>query len=236
MTRTMVVAGGASGIGLATVKQAIRDDWRVIIVDRQDPLETVDARLIRCDLLDADASREALEGIVRDEKVVDALVITIGVAMGGPLGSRDVEDWVRGFSTDTLSALRPVRSLLPALQAAATAKDIADVVVVGSIASSIAFKDAVVYGAAAAARHALGEQLRMELRTERIRARTIAAGFTTTPLNAGREHEIPAVTEQILAAPLHPEDVAAVVHHGLNLSPEVTVHDGVMVPTCQGWA
>ncbi|MDO4243626.1 MAG: SDR family NAD(P)-dependent oxidoreductase [Actinomyces sp.] len=235
--RSIVVAGGSSGIGLAVARQALAEGWRTIVVDRQDPLEDLEslgARFVRCDLLDVGTARTALEGIAQDEAGLDALVVSAGGAMNGHFALRDAEVLVEEFSTDTHTVLRAVRYLLPALQEGAQAHGVSDVVVIGSIAGSTAFEEAVVYGAAAAARHALGEQLRVELRGDRVRARTIATGYVETPLTARRS--IPAVTDHIALAPLTAQDVAAVVHHCLNTPQDVNVHDMVLVPTYQGWA
>lgn len=123
-----------------------------------------------------------------------------------------------------------MRTLLPALREAARTRGVADIIVIGSVASDVAFEHAAVYVATAAARNALGEQLRVD----RVRSRTMAIGFVETSATEGRE--IPAVTEGIAASPLHPEDVAEIVHHELNLPAGVTVRDIEVVPTSQGWA
>lgn len=232
--RTIVVAGGASGIGLAVAQQALAEGWHAVVVDRQEPLEPTAARFVRCDLLDAGAAAAALGGIARDLERLDALVISAGGAMNGHFTEQDAEVLVEEFSTDTLTVLRAVRHLLPSLRATAGTHGASDLVVIGSLAGSTAFEKAVIYGAAAAARHALGEQLRVELRHDRVRARTIATGFVQTPLTARRR--LPDVTEHTALAPLNARDVAAVVHHTLNLPQDVNVHDMVLVPTSQGWA
>ena len=77
-TRTIVVAGGSSGIGLAVAQKAVADGWRTIIVDRQEPIEPVDATFFHCDLLDNDSAHQVLDGIVRDQERIDALVISGG--------------------------------------------------------------------------------------------------------------------------------------------------------------
>ena len=77
-TRTIVVAGGSSGIGLAVAQKAVADGWRTIIVDRQEPIELVDATFFHCDLLDNDSAHQVLDGIVRDLERIDALVISGG--------------------------------------------------------------------------------------------------------------------------------------------------------------
>ncbi len=59
-------------------------------------------------------------------------------------------------------------------------------------------------------------------------------GFVLSPMTAGLD--IPAVTDQMAEEPLLPEDIATIVHHGLNLPPDVNVHDIVVVPTSQEWA
>ncbi len=234
MNRTIVVVGGSSGIGLATVKQAIAEGWRAIIIDRQDPLEPVAARLITCDVVNDPQAVNVLEQLAQEEPDIDALVVTAGGAINGRLDSRSLVTWDRFFTNDTLVVLHPVRALLPSLQSAARTKGIADIVVLGSIASATAFEDAVVYGAVAAARNALAEQLRVELRGEQVRSRRIATGFVATPLTEGTR--IASVTKRMAEKPLQAEDVAQVILHGLNLPHDVTVHDIVVVPTTQGWA
>lgn len=233
-TRTIVVAGGSSGIGLAVAQKAVADGWRTIIVDRQEPIEPVDATFFHCDLLDNDSAHQVLDGIVRDQERIDALVISAGGAMNGRLESKTMEEWDNYYSNDTLLVLRATRILLPRLRETAERYGIADIVVMGSIAGTTAFEDAAVYGSIAAARNALGEQLRLELRGERIRARTIATGYVETPLT--KRMSMNAVTEQMGQDPLRPRDIAEIVHHGINLPPEVTVHNIVVVPTKQGWA
>lgn len=233
-TRTIVVAGGSSGIGLAVAQKAVADGWRTIIVDRQEPIELVDATFFHCDLLDNDSAHQVLDGIVRDQERIDALVISGGGAMNGRLEAKTMEEWDNYYSNDTLLVLRTTRMLLPRLREAAEHHGIADIVVMGSIAGTTAFEDAAVYGSISAARNALGEQLRLELRGERIRARTIATGYVETPLT--KRMSMNAVTEQMGQDPLRPRDIAEIVHHGINLPPEVTVHNIVVVPTKQGWA
>ena len=233
-TRTIVVAGGSSGIGLAVAQKAVADGWRTIIVDRQEPIEPVDATCFHCDLLDNDSAHQVLDGIVRDQERIDALVISAGGAMNGRLESKTMEKWDNYYSNDTLLVLRTTRILLPRLRETAERYGIADIVVMGSIAGTTAFEDAAVYGSISAARNALGEQLRLELRGERIRARTIATGYVETPLT--KRMSMNAVTEQMGQDPLRPRDIAEIVHHGINLPPEVTVHNIVVVPTKQGWA
>ena len=233
-TRTIVVAGGSSGIGLAVAQKAVADGWRTIIVDSQEPIELVDATFFHCDLLDNDSAHQVLDGIVRDQERIDALVISAGGAMNGRLESKTMEEWDNYYSNDTLLVLRTTRILLPRLREAAEHHGIADIVVMGSIAGTTAFEDAAVYGSISAARNALGEQLRLELRGERIRARTIATGYVETPLT--KRMSMNAVTEQMGQDPLRPRDIAEIVHHGINLPPEVTVHNIVVVPTKQGWA
>ena len=233
-TRTIVVAGGSSGIGLAVAQKAVADGWRTIIVDRQEPIEPVAATFFPCDLLDNDSAHQVLDGIVRDQERIDALVISAGGVMNGRLESKTMEEWDNYYSNDTLLVLRTTRILLPRLRETAEHHGIADIVVMGSIAGTTAFEDAAVYGSISAARNALGEQLRLELRGERIRARTIATGYVETPLT--KRMSMNAVTEQMGQDPLRPRDIAEIVHHGINLPPEVTVHNIVVVPTKQGWA
>lgn len=231
MSRTIVVAGGASGIGLAVAQQAVADGWRAVVVDRQEPLEPVEARVVRCDLM-GDRATVALEALAAEEGDIDALVVSAGGAINARLDQLSAQEWCDYLANDTTIVLRTVRALLPAVQRAAESKGIADIVVMGSIASDTAFPDAAVYGMISAARNALGQQLRPELRLEQVRARVIATGFVATPLT----ERLDSRAARPITVPLRASDVAQVVHHGLNLPPDTAVHDVVVVPTSQGWA
>lgn len=82
-TRTIVVTGGSSGIGLAVARRAVAEGWRTVVVDRQEPLVDIGAHLVRCDLRDAEATREALESLMREEGSIDVLVTAAGDVLSG---------------------------------------------------------------------------------------------------------------------------------------------------------
>lgn len=81
-TRTIVVTGGSSGIGLAVARRAVAEGWRTVVVDRQEPLVDIGAHLVRY-LRDAEATREALESLMREEGSIDVLVTAAGDVLSG---------------------------------------------------------------------------------------------------------------------------------------------------------
>ncbi|ERH29423.1 MAG: SDR family oxidoreductase [Actinomyces sp.] len=232
--RTIVIAGGAHGIGLAVARAAAAQGDEAIIVDRVPPSGTVDARFVRVDLSSARQADEALGSLVKSEDRIDALVVAAGRAANGALGDRPAHEWSEHLSNDVLSVVVPARVLLPALIQTGRDYGVADIVVVGSIAGDTAFKNAVVYGAGSAARNSFGEQLRVELRHENVRVRSIHLGYVRT---RAIEAIKPTVLESPFAdTPLTPEDVSVVIMHELDQPAHVSTHDIVLVPTRQGWA
>ncbi|RRR25928.1 SDR family NAD(P)-dependent oxidoreductase, partial [Streptococcus anginosus] len=170
----------------------------------------------------------------KSEDRIDALVVAAGRAANGALGDRPAHEWSEHLSNDVLSVVVPTRVMLPALIQTRRDYGVADIVVIGSIAGDTAFKSAVVYGAGSAARNSFGEQLRVELRHENVRVRSIHLGYVRT---RAIEAIKPTVLESPFAdTPLTPEDVSAVIMHELDQPAHVSTHDIVLVPTLQGWA
>jgi NAD(P)-dependent dehydrogenase (short-subunit alcohol dehydrogenase family) len=88
MSRTVLITGTSSGIGLATAVAAARDGWRVVATVR-DPSRTgalhelpIDVRQL--DVTDEESVDRCLAGVVRDYGGLDALVNNAGVANSDP--------------------------------------------------------------------------------------------------------------------------------------------------------
>lgn len=235
--RTLVVTGGASGIGRAVTEQAVKDGWRVVVIDRSEcPADWTDAegtlRFFQCDLIDDAAALELLRRIVDEVGVIDALVVSTGSFERAPYGNLSIQEWDTLFKNNSLVAMHTVHTLLPGLTEAVSRRKVADIVVLSAIAGQTAFRNAVIYGSAAAATAAFANQLRIELRDQHIRVRSISPGVVRTQFFTG---QVPP-DDPYYSQPLLPEDVAEVVMFTINMPEDTNIHDMVMVSTVQGWA
>ncbi|MDO5092724.1 MAG: SDR family NAD(P)-dependent oxidoreductase [Propionibacteriaceae bacterium] len=235
--RTVVVTGGASGIGRAVAEQALQDGWRVLVIDRSErPEDWTDSagalRFFQCDLIDDAAALELLRRIVDEVGVIDALVVSTGSFERAPYGDLSIQEWDTLFKNNSLVAMHTVHTLLPGLTEAVNRREVADIVVLSAIAGQTAFRNTVTYGSAAAATAAFANQLRIELRDQHIRVRSISPGVVRTQFFTGQTPP----DDPYYSQPLLPEDVAEVVMFTINMPEDTNIHDIVMVSTRQGWA
>jgi meso-butanediol dehydrogenase/(S,S)-butanediol dehydrogenase/diacetyl reductase len=94
-TKIAVVTGAARGIGLATTKLFLENNWQVAMVDRdEDELQKASAELkgtlpICCDVSVADSSTDMVTKVLNEFGRIDALVNNAGVAIFKPLEETD---------------------------------------------------------------------------------------------------------------------------------------------------
>jgi NAD(P)-dependent dehydrogenase (short-subunit alcohol dehydrogenase family) len=107
---TVLVTGGASGLG-AAVAAAIRDEGGTpIVLDRNQPAD---------ELVDLSRPREAEEAVRRiaDERGgLDAVVTAAGIDACGDLGDVDGDAWDRVVMVNLLGTVAVVRAALPYLE------------------------------------------------------------------------------------------------------------------------
>jgi NAD(P)-dependent dehydrogenase (short-subunit alcohol dehydrogenase family) len=84
VTRTAVITGSASGIGLATAQLLLDKGWQVTGIDRQEqPDALADARWLPCDLADADAISALCQSLTGEG--MEALILSAGIAGRGDI-------------------------------------------------------------------------------------------------------------------------------------------------------
>jgi NAD(P)-dependent dehydrogenase (short-subunit alcohol dehydrogenase family) len=107
---TVLVTGGASGLG-AAVAAAIRDDGGTpIVLDRNQPAD---------ELVDLSRPREAEEAVRRiaeERGGLDAVVTAAGIDACGDLGDVDADAWDRVVMVNLLGTAAVVRAALPFLE------------------------------------------------------------------------------------------------------------------------
>lgn len=137
--RVVVVTGGASGLGAATVR-AIEDAGGVPhVLDLRDAGDDVAGE--RVDLADPRAAAAAVERAAERHGRIDAVVTAAGTDSCGRLADVDPGDWERVVMVNLVGTAAVVRAALPQLER----NDGGRVVTVGSTLGQTALGDATAY-------------------------------------------------------------------------------------------
>ncbi len=182
-SKTVLVTGGSSGIGLAAAQAFAAEGARVIITGRDGA--TLDAALallgdkaiaLRSDAGEIGAARELAGSISALTLKLDAVFINAGIAKFAPFADVDEALWDRSFDTNVKGAYFQIQALLPLLNPGAS------IVLNGSINAHIGMAGSSVYAASKAALISLARTLSAELLPRGVRVNVVSPGPVTTPL------------------------------------------------------
>lgn len=198
MSKTALVTGATSGIGLAAARRLAADGTHVFLTGRrQDALDEAVASIglnatgIRADVANLDDLALVADEIRRRGDGLDILFANAGGGEFGALGDLTWEHYATTFNTNVGGTLFTVQTVLPLLNRGAS-------VIITS--SNIDVKGAAsfsVYAASKAALRSFTRSWAAELVGREIRVNSIAPGPIETPGLSGLAPD-PAAAEQLL--------------------------------------
>jgi len=184
--KTVVVTGGASGIGEAIVRALAAEEATPVIVDRdeiagqqlRDDLLAENRRceLVVCDLVEAGACRAAVDEVTRQAGAPYALVNNAGLNDGVTLQDGSPDAFVLSLRRNVVHCFEMAQYLLPALMGAKGA--------IVNIASKVAVTGqgrTSGYAAAKGAILALTREWAVDLSPHGVRVNTVIPAETMTP-------------------------------------------------------
>ena len=188
----IVITGGSGGIGAALARRYLgRGDFVTLIARDPIKLEQAQADCLRETgrspaILTGDVTHAAdLDSLLRaadHERPVDILIANAGIGGIDVLAPSEGEtaDLARRIlDVNTLGVINTVSPLLGTM----AARGRGHIVLVGSIASSVALAQSPVYCASKAAVHSYGHGLRRLLADRGVRVSVVSPGFVDTPMS-----------------------------------------------------
>ena len=172
-----LVTGGASGIGLATVKLIRAEGGHVAILDRvitQLPEGIVG---IPADLIDDPAVRRAVDEAALRLGGLDVLVNSAGIGAQGGVADNDDDEWHRVLDVNVVGLVRACRAALPYLRQSRHAA----IVNVCSIAATAGLPNRALYSASKGAVLSLTLAMAADLIRHGIRVNAVNPGTADTP-------------------------------------------------------
>src|SRR6185312_16445006 len=108
---------------------------------------------------------------------LDALVNNAGIGVGGPLELIPIDDVRRQLDVNVVGQVAVTQAMLPALRAAR-----GRIVFVSSVGGRVAMAFTAPYAASKHAIEAIGDALRVELRTSHVQVALVEPGSVATPI------------------------------------------------------
>ncbi|OMC04990.1 short-chain dehydrogenase [Mycobacterium sp. NS-7484] len=190
----IIITGGASGLGAATVEAVVRHGGTPLVIDRNAPAGDVDFE--RADLADTEAVDAAVRALAeRAGGVVDGVFTAAGIDSCGKLTDVPAKDWEQVVHVNLFGTVSVIRSALPFLKASG-----GRIVTVASTLGIKAVSDATAYCASKFAVVGFTRALAAELAGE-VGVTTLIPGGMYTPFFDGRDEQYKPPADALLNEP-----------------------------------
>ena len=181
MEKIAIVTGGSSGIGLETAKALAAAGCRVYVLCRR-AFSHEGLTVLRADVTDEAAVREAAEAVVREAGRVDILVNCAGFGISGAVEFTEGADAKRQFDVNFFGMDNATRAVLPHMRRAGSGR----IVCVSSVAAAAAIPFQTYYSASKAAINAYACALANEVRPFGVSVTAVMPGDIRTGFTDAR--------------------------------------------------
>ena len=183
-SRTVLVTGASSGIGLATAHLLLDRGWRVFAAARRQeamaPLQSRGAKVLPLDIADPTSRQQLVDAIHAEVDSLDALVNNAGFCDVGPVETMDLDRARAMFEVNVFGLVGLTQLLLPAMRK----RRRGSIVNVSSIAGHFVTPGAGWYGASKHALEGISDAMRLELHQFGVKVVLIEPGLIRTGFEA----------------------------------------------------
>ena len=212
--RCVVVTGGASGIGQATVKRLVADGFRVAVLDLGDAAGSGAELALRADVTDPAEVESAIERVLAAFGRIDVLVNNAGITgstQATVCHETPVQDWDRVLSVNVRGPFLCSRAVLPTMLSQGSGH----IITVASVAGLVAFPGRCAYTTSKGAAVLFTKSLAVDYASKGIRANAVCPGFVQTPMTQWRL-DVPELRAQVestipMGRVAQPEEIAEAI-------------------------
>lgn len=216
---TVLISGGASGIGLVTAEAFAREGARLILLDiNEESLSNAKREIeeigdevftYRMDISNGDEVKRVVPGVLKEVGEIDVLINNAGITRDRLFLRMTEEDWLSVIQVNLNGAFFLTKAILPSMLRARKGVIIQMASVVGITGNAGQTN----YSASKAALIAFTKSLAKEVGGRGIRVVAVAPGFIKTPMTEKLPEEVK--RNYLQNIPLkrfgEPEDVAKVI-------------------------
>ncbi|HLW31329.1 MAG TPA: SDR family NAD(P)-dependent oxidoreductase [Aequorivita sp.] len=236
-TKTALITGATSGIGMATAKLFAKNGLKVVLCGRREERlkslsetlsELAEVHTLRFDIRNKDEVFEAINSLPKEFSKIDILINNAGNAHGlESIEDGNPEDWDAMFDINVKGLLYVTKAILPDM----ISRKSGHIINIGSTAGKEVYPNGNVYCASKHAVDALNEGMRLDLNGKGIKVGAINPGMVETEFSEVRFKGDADRAEKVYQGftPLKAEDVADVIWFAVTRPPHVNIADLTMM-------
>ena len=244
MTKTALLTGATSGIGKATAQILAKNNYKIILCGRREDRlialekelsEFTEVHTLTFDVRDKKAVFESINSLPEAFSTIDVLINNAGNAHGlDPIQNGDLDDWDAMIDINVKGLLYVSKAIIPQM----IERKSGHIINIGSIAGKEVYPNGNVYCASKHAVDALNQAMRMDLNPYGIRVGGIHPGAVETEFSEVRFKGDTDRAANVYKGfePLHPEDIADIIHFVVSRPYHVNIADLMVLPTAQAAA
>ncbi|EHB46496.1 SDR family NAD(P)-dependent oxidoreductase [Paenibacillus lactis] len=204
-SKVVIVTGGASGIGEATVRLFAQEGAEVVIADFSDRGQTIsdqlrqdgfEALFVKTDVTNESEVIRMVEQTVNHYGRIDVLFANAGIAKDAPADVLELDNWQRTIDINLTGVFLCDKYVIKQMLSQGTSGAIVNC---GSIHSHVGKSGVTAYASAKGGVKLLTQSMGADYASKGIRINAVCPGYIDTPLIQGRTE---AITQHLVG--LHP--------------------------------
>lgn len=229
-SKTALITGGSSGIGLAIAKKFSREGLQVAIADIAE-YNGEDQNILfkHCDVGDADDIEELYSWARDNTGLPEILVINAGRGIQEKLTEGDPEKWQKILNTNIMGALRCIRAFVPEM----IKRKKGNVVIISSVSANQPHPYGAVYSASKTALEVIAETLRLET-LPHINITVISPGITDTKFFENQISGNSSIADMNMGA-ISPAEIAEDVFYAISKKNGTSINKIITRPLAQSF-
>jgi NAD(P)-dependent dehydrogenase (short-subunit alcohol dehydrogenase family) len=181
--KTVVITGGAKGIGKACAQRFAHEGARVAVLDIDESAAKATAQAmggmaVHCDVADHDSVQAAVQAVLKAWGRVDILFANAGVYRGRPLIEMPLEEWQFILNVNLTGVMLCCQAVAPALMK----QQAGSIVIMSSMAGKTSWPATAAYSAAKTGVIGLMRSVAQELAPYNINCNAVCLGHAETEM------------------------------------------------------
>lgn len=182
---TLLITGGSSGIGLATVQYFTSKGWHVFELSRTG-VSSPKVTHVYCDVTDELSVQAALTEVMSQTNHLDAVISNAGFGISGPIEFTSSAEARKQFDVNFFGAFYFAKAVLPILRQQGYGR----IIFISSVAADLSIPYQSFYSASKSALNAMALGLANEVREFGIHVSVMMPGDVATGFTNAREKNI----------------------------------------------